>query len=250
MNSCAEPERFLKLRERTGGVLYTPVMIDRAPRILVVQDDLSLRDALDVALREEGWETTSVGDPVAADAVFESFRPDLAILDVRLPGSVDGLDIARALRGRSDLPILFLTAADTVDDRLAGFEAGGDDYLTKPFAMPELLVRVRALLRRAGRTASSVRQLGDIVLDEGGRTVHRGGSPIDLTRKEFDLLVALAKRPGQVFSKDRLLVLVWDHEHYDRNVVEVHVSALRRKLEAAGPRVIHTVRGIGYVLRA
>ena len=229
--------------------LYTPPMIDRAPRIVVVEDDDSLRHALEVTLREEGYEVAALANGDVVDATFDAFRPDLAILDIRLPGPMSGLEIARAWRGRSDLPILFVTAADSVEDRVAGFDAGGDDYLTKPFAMPELLARVHALLRRAGRLSSSVRQLGDIVMDEGARTVHRNGKAIELTRREFDLLATLARRPGQVFSKDRLLVLVWGYEHYDRNVVEVHVSALRRKLEVHGPRAVHTVRGIGYVLR-
>ena len=219
------------------------------PRVLVVEDDGSLREALAATLRDEGYEVATAQDGLEVDGLAESFRPDIAILDVRLPGDRTGLDVARILRGRSDLPILFLTAADSVDDRLAGFEAGGDDYLTKPFATPELLARVQALLRRADRLVSSVRQLGDLVIDEGARTVHRAAAEIELTKTEFDLLVTLARRPGQVFPKDRLLVLVWDYEHYDHNVVEVHVSALRRKLEAQGPRVVHTVRGVGYVLR-
>lgn len=216
---------------------------------MVVEDDEALVAALRITLRDEGYEVETAATADKAALLEESFRPDLAILDIRLAGSVDGLTVARRLRGRSDLPILFLTAADSIDDRLAGFEAGGDDYLTKPFSMRELLARVGALLRRTDRLASVVRPLGDILLDEGARTVVRDGTPIELTRKEFDLLATLARRPGQVFSKTRLLVLVWDYEHYDPNVVEVHVSALRRKLEEAGPRVIHTVRGVGYVLR-
>jgi two-component system, OmpR family, response regulator len=219
------------------------------PRILIVEDDDLLRDALAVTMVDEGFEVAVLEDGAGCESLFDRFRPDLAVLDVRLPGPLSGLDLARMLRGKSDLPILFLTAADDVEDRLAGFDAGGDDYLTKPFAVPELLARVKALLRRSDRLSSSVRQVDDLVIDEGARSVRRADVPIALTKTEFDLLLTLAKRPGQVFPKDRLLALVWGYELYDPNVVEVHVSALRRKLEAHGPRIVHTVRGVGYVLR-
>jgi DNA-binding response OmpR family regulator len=158
--------------------------------------------------------------------------------------------MARLLRGSSDLPLLFVTAADSVHARLEGFNAGGDDYLVKPFSMAELLARIHALLRRTGRLASDVRQIADLVIDEGARTVMRAGIAVPLTRTEFDLLDALAQRPGQVLSKIQLLTRVWGFEAYGANLVEVHVSALRRKLEAHGPRLLHTVRGTGYVLRA
>lgn len=225
-------------------------MLANAPHILIVEDDASLRDALTITLREEGYEIAAARDGAEFAATVGGFRPDLAILDIRLPGPQSGLSIARSLRASSDLPILFLTAADSVEERVAGFEAGADDYLTKPFAMPELLARVRALLRRSNRLVSSVRRLGDLLIDEGARSVSRGNTEIELTKTEFDLLLTLGRRPGQVFPKERLLVMVWDYEHYDPNVVEVHVSALRRKLEAHGPRLIHTVRGVGYVLKA
>ena len=220
------------------------------PRILVVEDDRTLRDAIASALRHEGYTVRSTGRSGKAAELAASFRPDLAVLDVRFPDGPDGFDLARALRGGSDAPIVFVTAAETLHDRLTGFDVGGDDYLVKPFAMPELLARVRVLLRRSGRVASQTLQIGDLVIDESARTVLRGEAEIELTPTEFDLLAAFARRPGVVLSKDRLLALVWDFASYDGNLVEVYVSTLRRKLEEAGPRVLHTVRGAGYVLRA
>lgn len=225
-----------------------PTMSD-APRILVVEDDETLRDALLIALRAEGATVSGEADGRRISELLDSFRPDLAVLDVRLPEGPSGLVIARSIRDQYDIPIIFLTAAGRVEDRLAGFEAGGDDYVAKPFSMSELIARIRALLRRSGRLASPVRTVLDIEIDEGAHTVRRDGHDVELTRTEFDLLVTLARRPGQVFPKSRLLALVWDYEDYDPNVVEVHISALRRKLEAHGPRVIQTVRGVGYVLR-
>ncbi len=224
-------------------------MASRAPRILVVEDDHSIRSALDVALRSEGYEVRALTDGVDVEEAAEEFRPDLGVLDVRLPVGPDGYTIARLLRKGSDLPLLFLTAADTVDARLAGFEAGADDYLVKPFSMAELLARTKALLRRSGRMVSAVRQVGDLVLDEGARTVRRAGKSLELTNVEYALLSVLVRHPGQVLSKSQLLTEVWGFDEYDPNVVEVHISALRRKLEVLGPRLLHTIRGAGYVLR-
>jgi two-component system, OmpR family, response regulator len=221
-----------------------------APRILVVEDDAALRDSLAVALRAEGYEVEVAEDGTRAVGALDAFRPDLAILDVRLPAGPDGLDLARELRARGDVPILFLSALGGLADRLAGFDAGGDDYVTKPFSTAELLVRVQALLRRSGRLEARAWQVADLVVDEAARTVIREGTPIELTRTEFDLLAALGRNVGTVVSKSRLLALVWGFETYDENLVEVHISALRRKLEEAGPRLVHTVRGVGYVLRS
>jgi two-component system, OmpR family, response regulator len=215
-----------------------------------VEDDDPIRSALDVALRGEGYEVRAEPDGSRLQGVADRFRPDLAVLDVRLPVGPDGYAMARILRESSDMPVLFLTAADGIEDRLAGFAAGADDYLVKPFSMAELLARVQALLRRAGRLASAVRQVGDVVIDEGARVVIRAGIKLDLTRTEYELLSVLAQHPGQVMSKTQLLTQVWGFDALDDNVVEVHMVALRRKLEAQGPRVIQTVRGMGYVLRA
>lgn len=224
-------------------------MAVHSPRVLVVEDDAVIRSALEVALHGEGYQVRAESDGTALDHVAAEFRPDLAILDVRLPVGPDGYSMAARLRRGSDLPLLFLTAADTVDDRLAGFRAGADDYLVKPFSMAELLARVQALLRRSGRLASDSWQVGDLVVDDGARTVVRGGVPLELTRTEYDLLVMLVQHVGRVLSKTQLLTQVWGFDAYDPNLVEVHMSALRRKLESAGPRLIHTVRGAGYVLR-
>ena len=185
-----------------------------------------------------------------APAVLDTFRPDLVVLDVWLPEGPDGLGLARMVRSRSDVPILFLTAATGLDDRLAGFEAGGDDYVTKPFPVPELLARIQALLRRTGRVRSAVHRVGDLLVDEGDRTAIRGDATLSLTPTEFDLLLTLVRQPGKILSKPRLLALVWDRDDHHINVVEAHVSALRRKLEEHGPRLVHTVRGRGYVVRA
>ena len=219
--------------------------------MLVVEDDDAVRAAVADSLRAESYEVEAHPDGTHAGTVVRRFRPDLAVLDVRLPVGPDGLQLPRMLRASiPDLPILLLTAADSVDDRLAGFEAGADDYLVKPFAMAELHARVKALLRRAGRLHSEVWQVGDILIDEARRTVLRAGEPVSLTATEFGLLLALARDPGRVLSKTRLLADVWGFDAYDPNLVEVHISSLRRKLEAAGPRIVTPVRGAGYALES
>lgn len=217
--------------------------------MLVIEDDPPIRAALEAALREDGYEVRAESDGSRVTAVATQFRPDLAVLDVRLPHGPDGRAIARELRHSSTLPIIFVTAADAVEDRLAGFDAGADDYLVKPFSMAELLVRVKALLRRSGSLLSVTWQIGDLVVDEAAKTVLRRGRAIELTTTEFSLLSLLAHHAGKVLSKTQLLTQIWGFEAYDANLVEVHISALRRKLEADGPRLVHTVRGAGYVLR-
>jgi DNA-binding response OmpR family regulator len=224
-------------------------VLSTRPRVLVVEDDTPIRSALDVALRGEGYEVRAEADGTQLLQVAEQFLPDLAVLDIRLPVGPDGYAMAGILRRGSGLPVLFLTAADSVEDRLAGFQAGADDYLVKPFSMAELLARVQALLRRSGRLSSSTWQIGDLIVDDGARTVVRGGVTLDLTKTEYDLLAMLAQHVGKVLSKTQLLTQVWGFDAYDTNLVEVHMSALRRKLELVGPRVIHTLRGAGYVLR-
>lgn len=217
--------------------------------MLVVEDDDPIRDALDVALRGEGYEVKVEADGRNLRETAERFRPDLAILDMRLPVGPNGVAMAGLLRKDSDLPLIFLTAADDLDERLAGFSAGADDYVVKPFSMAELLARSRALLRRSGRLSSAVWQVADLVVDEAARTVMRGDVLIELTATEYELLCVLVQHPGQVLSKMQLLTKVWGFEAYDPNLIEVHISALRKKLEAYGPRLVHTVRAMGYVLR-
>jgi len=219
-----------------------------APRALVVEDDPAVREALAQALRDDGKVVEAVDDGEGFEAVVDGFRPDVVVLDVMLPGARDGFALGRALRGRSDAGLLFLTARDAVDDRLRGFSTGADDYVLKPYVTAELLARVNALLQRLGRAPSAV-QVGDLVLDEAAQAASRAGVPLDLTGTEHRLLAYLVAQRGRTLSKTQILTQVWGYEDYDPNLVEVHVSALRRKTEAHGPRLIHTVRGLGYVLR-
>ena len=232
-----------------GGGGQDGGMQTRLARALIVEDDAAIREAVALALRDEGYEVRAEADGSAALESAERFRPDVAIIDIRLPPGPDGFDVARSLREGRDVPVMFLTAADALDDRLTGFAVGADDYIVKPFSMAEFLARLRAVLRRTGRLRSAVWQVGDLLVDEASRVVERGGEPVELTPTEFELLAVLGRHRGRVLSKVELLSLVWGYDSYDPNVVEVHVSALRAKLEAHGSRLIHTVRGAGYVLR-
>jgi DNA-binding response OmpR family regulator len=212
---------------------------------VVVEDEAPVRQAVERALRHEGISVTAFSDYPDVSLVLAA-APDLAVLDVLLP-SGDGFELARSLRAARDLPIVFLTARDAVEDRLEGFELGADDYLVKPFALEELLARVRVVLRRAGRLSAAI-EAGDVVIDEQAGCAARAGSPLELTPTELRLLAYLVRERGMVLSKHQLLTQVWGYDAYDPNVVEVHVSALRRKLEAHGPRILETVRGLGYRL--
>lgn len=222
----------------------------RAPaRVLLIEDEAAIRHAVAATLADAGYLVREQPDGTRLRSLADTFRPDLAILDITLPGP-DGLVLARALRTRGDMPILFLTARDGLDDRLAGFAAGADDYLVKPFALAELLARVQALLRRAGLTQSATTEVGDLVLDESASTAWRAGQALDLTPTEFRLLAYLLARRGRTVSKTELLTQVWGYGCYDPNLVEVRVSSLRRKLETPGPRLLHTVHGHGYTIRS
>jgi len=219
-----------------------------AARVLIVEDEPAIRGALVAALRGAGYSVEALADGTGFEQRVNSFRPDLAVLDVMLPGGRDGLVLARSLRGRCDAAVLMLTALDAVPDRLDGFDAGADDYVVKPFVTAEVLARVAAILRRLGRIPATV-QVGDLVLDEAAAVATRGGAVLDLTGTEFRLLGYLVGNRGRTLSKTQILTQVWGYEDYDPNLVEVHVSALRRKTEQTGPRLIHTVRGLGYTLR-
>ncbi|HUP68185.1 MAG TPA: response regulator transcription factor [Acidimicrobiales bacterium] len=226
-------------------------MVDRnKARILLVEDDATIQRSLVLALRRDGYEVTAESDGRGIQELADRTRPDLALLDVRLPVGPGGYEMAEILRRSSRIPILFLTAADSPRERLRGFEAGADDYVTKPFELEELLARVKALLRRAGHQASGSLRVGDLMVDETAHVAMWNGVKLELTRTEYDLLTVLARHSGQVMSKEQLLGNVWGFDAYNLNLVEVHMSSLRRKLEAVCPRVVHTVRGIGYVLRA
>ena len=220
---------------------------DSAARVLLVEDEAAIRDALAAAYTADGYTVCALPDGSDFEQRVDAFRPDLAVLDVMLPGR-DGVELTRLLRARSDAAVLVLTARDELADRLAGFDAGADDYVLKPFAVAEVLARSSAMLRRLGRVPDTV-QVGDLVLDEESGVTSRRGQVVELTATELRLLSYLVANRGRTLSKTQILTQVWGYDDYDPNLVEVHVSALRRKTERAGPRLIHTVRGLGYVLR-
>lgn len=220
------------------------------PRVLVVEDDDAVRAAVVAALTEEGFEIQEEVDGTDVSATIEVFRPDLVLLDIHLPGGPSGLAVAQRIRAAHDMPFIFVTSAGSEEERIAGFAVGADDYLVKPFSLGELVARSRAVLRRANRLGRSVWRVGTLVVDEEAHTVSINDQLVDLTAVEFSILARLCRSPGRVISKVQLLTDVWGFDHYALNLVEVHISALRKKLEAHGTRVIHTVRSVGYVLRA
>jgi two-component system response regulator PrrA len=224
-----------------------------AGRVLVVEDDDAVRTAVDRGLGVHGFDVSAVADAESALTVVARRRPDLMIVDVGLPG-MSGIELCTRLRSLDiDTPILILSARDQVGDRVAGLQAGADDYLVKPFSLDELAARLHALLRRArpGATATSALSAGPLWIDLDRRAATVDGARLDLSRREFDLLATFAANPGIVLSRIRLLELVWGYDFdVDTNVVDVFVGYLRRKLEAAGDhRLIETVRGVGFALR-
>ncbi|MGZ5322434.1 MAG: response regulator transcription factor [Solirubrobacterales bacterium] len=220
-------------------------------RILVVDDEPQLRRALERALKLEGYEVELAADGDEALAAIAASAPDAVVLDVLMPKR-DGLEVCRELRAREDrTPVLMLTARDTVSDRVDGLDAGADDYLVKPFALEELLARLRALLRRGGPAGDGPLTYADLVLDPDTREVRRGEREMELTKTEFALLEQLLRNPRQVLTRSQLFEAVWGYDFGPRsNSLEVYVGYLRRKTEAGGePRLIQTVRGVGYALR-
>ncbi|MBY8864739.1 response regulator transcription factor [Streptomyces sp. RCPT1-4] len=223
-------------------------------RVLVVDDDPDLAEVLSGALRYQGWEVRTAEDGASAVAEARALRPDAVVLDVMLPDT-DGLTVLRRLHEmRPDVCVLLLTARDAVEDRIAGITAGGDDYVTKPFSLEEVIARLRGLLRRAGmarQPADGPRlTVGDLVMDEDAREVTRAGELIELSPTEYELLRFLMRNPRRVLSKTQILDRVWSYDFGGRaHVVELYISYLRKKVDAGREPMIHTVRGAGYVLK-
>jgi two-component system OmpR family response regulator len=222
-------------------------------RVLVVDDEPTLSELLSMALRYEGWQVRTAGDGTSAVRLARQFKPDAVVLDVMLP-DVDGVEVLRRLRGHAPhVPVLFLTARDAVEDRVAGLTAGGDDYVTKPFSLEELVARLRALLRRTAANeprADALLVVGDLTMDEDSHEVRRAGRAVALTATEFELLRYLMRNPRRVLSKAQILDRVWNYDFGGQaNVVELYISYLRKKIDAGRAPMIHTLRGAGYVLK-
>jgi two-component system, OmpR family, response regulator len=223
------------------------------PRVLVVDDEPNIADVVSMALRFQGFAVETAGTGAGALAAVSEFRPDLIVLDVMLP-DMEGFDVAQRLGAqRARVPIIYLTARDATEDKIRGLTLGGDDYVTKPFSLEELVARVRSILRRAGlaQPDSSRLVFEDIELDEDAHEVMRGGAIVDLTATEYRLLRYLMLNPRRVLTRTQLLEHVWDYDFGgDARVLETYVSYLRKKLDAHGPPLIQTVRGVGYALRS
>ncbi|MCM6773568.1 response regulator transcription factor [Nocardia sp. CDC159] len=225
--------------------------VNPGPSVLVVEDDPNVRSTLEQLLRFEGYRVQLAGDGIEALDLLERQRPDLAVVDVTMP-RMDGLSLCRTLRRRGDrLPILVLTARHQVGDRVAGLDAGADDYLPKPFDTEELLARLRALLRRSAPDPVEVLTVADLTLDPATREVHRGEVRLDLTRTEFDVLELLMRNERIVLSRSRIYEHIWGYDFdTESRSLDVYIGYLRRKLEQDGaPRLIHTVRNVGYTIR-
>ncbi|HWC82415.1 MAG TPA: response regulator transcription factor [Pseudonocardiaceae bacterium] len=222
-------------------------------RVLVVDDEATLAELVTMALRYEGWDVRSAGDGAGAVKLAREFRPDVVVLDIMLP-DLDGLEVLRRMRTEAPhLPVLFLTAKDAVEDRIAGLTAGGDDYVTKPFSLEEVVLRLRGLLRRmhvAAEASGSLLVVGDLTLDEDSREVRRSGQAVQLTATEFELLRFLMRNARRVLSKAQILDRVWNYDFGGQaNIVELYISYLRKKIDAGREPMIHTMRGAGYVLK-
>ena len=222
-------------------------------RVLVVDDEVNIAELISMALRYAGWEVATAHTGSKAVGLAKELRPDAVVLDMMLP-DFDGLEVMRRMRGADrDVPVLFLTARDAVEDRVAGLSAGGDDYVTKPFSLEEVVARLRGLIRRSGTAAvrsESLLAVGDLTLDEDSHEVTRGGRSIHLTATEFELLRYLMRNPRRVLSKAQILDRVWSYDFGGQaNVVELYISYLRRKIDAGRPPMIHTRRGAGYLIK-
>lgn len=243
MASHDAPESRHELRRADGGKL----------RMLVVDDEQTLTQLLSMALRYEGWDVQTANDGMSAVRAAREFAPDAVVLDMMLP-DLTGLEVLAKLRAQSaSVPVLFLTAKDAVEDRVAGLTAGGDDYVTKPFSLEEVVARLRGLVRRNAHHVTASRPLlsvGDLTLDEDSHEVSRAGEQISLTATEFELLRYLMRNPRRVLSKAQILDRVWSYDFGGQaNVVELYISYLRKKIDAGQEPMIHTMRGAGYVLK-
>jgi two-component system response regulator MprA len=221
-----------------------------AEHILVVEDETRIADLLRRGLTYEGFRVSVAGDGLTGLATARDDPPDLVILDWMLPG-LDGLEVCKRLRAAGPVPIIMLTAKESVPDRVAGLNAGADDYVVKPFAFDELLARIRAQFRRTRPQATETLRFADLVMDAGTREVKRGDRKLELTAKEYDLLEFFMRNPRQVLTRDMIFDRIWNYDFGgESNIIEVYVRYLRQKLEAAGePRLIQTMRGVGYALR-
>ncbi|MEL5991895.1 response regulator transcription factor [Microbacterium phosphatis] len=237
---------------------HAPALLraDGSPvRVLVVDDEQMLTDLLAMALKMEGWEVRTAGSGFEALTAAKEFRPDALVLDIMMP-DLDGMAVLQRLRqGGDDVPVLFLTAKDAVSDRVAGLTAGGDDYVTKPFSLEEVVARLRALMRRSGTAHSAdaepILRVGDLSLNEDSHEVMRDGVEIELTATEFELLRFLMRNERKVVSKAQILDRVWSYDFGGRSsVVELYISYLRKKIDAGREPLIHTVRGVGYMIKA
>ena len=222
-------------------------------RVLVVDDEANITELLRMALRYEGWQVETAGTGLSAVRTAKDFGPDSVVLDMMLP-DFDGMEVLRRMRAEDpNVPVLFLTARDAVEDRVAGLTAGGDDYVTKPFSLEEVVARLRALMRRTAISndeSSSLLVVGDLTLDEDSHEVTRAGTEINLTATEFELLRYLMRNPKRVLSKAQILDRVWNYDFGGQaNVVELYISYLRKKIDAGRDPMIHTMRGVGYVLK-
>jgi two-component system OmpR family response regulator len=222
-------------------------------RVLVVDDEVNIAELIALALRYEGWQVQMAHTGMKAVAAAKEFEPDAVVLDMMLP-DFDGLEVLRRIRTtQPELPVVFLTAKDAVEDRIAGLTAGGDDYVTKPFSLEEVVARLRGLMRRAGarrQASSSLLTVGDLRLDEDSHEVFRGDDEINLTATEFELLRYLMRNQRRVLSKAQILDRVWNYDFGGQaNVVELYISYLRKKIDVGREPMIHTLRGAGYVLK-
>jgi len=242
------------MTERESTTSANLIRADGTPvRVLVVDDEPNLAEVLSSVLRHEGWDVRSAGTGVSAVRAGKEFRPDAIVLDMMLP-DFDGLEVMRRLREDNPrVAVLFLTARDSVEDRVAGLTAGGDDYVTKPFSLEEVLARLRGMLRRAGLShtgADTQLAVADLTMDEDAREVRRAGELVELTATEFELLRYLMRNPRRVLSKAQILDRVWNYDFGGQaHVVELYISYLRKKIDVGHQPLIHTVRGVGYVLK-